>query len=110
MNAVLQYQNVQMNYINITEYAKGTPVEEWIKKEELSRSKYKITHTSEVLRFLTLWKYGGTYLDLDVVVLKQLDSIPSNYAGEKSANLVGSSLINLAQQGIGHLIADNCMK
>ena len=109
-DAIMEYQNVQINYLNITEYAKGTPMEEWVTKGELSRSKYQVSHTSDVLRFLTLWKYGGTYLDLDVVVLKSLESILPNYAGEESVDFVGSALINLEQQGIGHLIADMCIK
>ena len=110
IDAILEYQNVQINYLNLTEYAKGTPMEEWVTKGDLSRSNYQISHTSDVLRFLTLWKYGGTYLDLDVVVLKPLDTIPPNYAGEESVDFVGSALINLSQQGIGHLIADMCIK
>ncbi|CAO1335167.1 unnamed protein product [Diamesa hyperborea] len=110
IDAIMEYQNVQMNYININEYAKGTPMEEWVTNGELARSKYRVSHTSDVLRFLTLWKYGGTYLDLDVVVLKTLESIAPNYAGEESVDFVGSALINLEQQGIGHVIADMCVK
>ena len=109
INALLEYQNVQIRYLNITQYAEGTPIEALINKGELSRSKYQIEHTADVLRFLTLWKYGGTYLDLDVVVLKPLDSI-SNYASAESSQFVSIGIINTSLDGIGHEIVDMCLK
>ena len=109
INALLEYQNFQIRYLNITQYAEGTPIEALINKGELSRSKYQIEHTADVLRFLTLWKYGGTYLDLDVVVLKPLDSI-SNYASAESSQFVSIGIINTSLDGIGHEIVDMCLK
>ena len=109
INALLKYRNVQINYLNITQYAEGTPMEEWIKKGELSRSNYQTSHTSDVLRFLTLWKYGGTYLDLDVVVLKPVDTF-SNYAGVESREFIGSAIINFSQDGIGHDLVYMCVR
>lgn len=67
------------------------------------------SHTSDVLRYLTLWKYGGTYLDLDVVVRKPLDSIPANYAGAESVNFVAVGIINF-DQSFGHQLAHMCLK
>jgi hypothetical protein len=29
-----------------------------------------LAHASDILRFITLWKYGGTYLDMDFVIRK----------------------------------------
>lgn len=79
------------------------------KKGDLSRSNYQISHTSDVLRFLTLWKYRGTYLDLDVVVLKPVDSFP-NYAGAESWEYVAVGIINMSQQGFGHELVDMCVR
>ncbi|CAO1341100.1 unnamed protein product [Diamesa serratosioi] len=108
-DAMLKYRNIHINYLNITQYAEGTPMQEWIKKDKLSQSKYQISHTSDVLRFLTLWKYGGTYLDLDVVVLKPVDTF-SNYAGVESSEFVGSAIINMSQDGKGHELAEICVR
>lgn len=105
----MKYKNFQMNYFNITKYAEQTPMEEWMKKDELSRSKHRTAHTADVLRFLTLWKYGGTYLDLDVVVLKPLDTIV-NYAGAESSQYVAIGIINMNQIGIGHDVADMILR
>lgn len=109
INALLEYKNIQINYLNITQYTEGTPLEQLIKRGELTRSKYQIEHTSDVLRVLTLWKYGGTYLDLDVVVLKPVDSI-SNYASAETSMFVSNAIINANLDGIGHEILDMCLK
>ena len=106
---ILSYNNVHLNYLNITQYAEKTPLEEWIKKGDLFKSKYINAHTSDVLRYLTLWKYGGTYLDLDVVVRKPLDSIPSNYAGAENSKTINCAVLNLDRQ-FGFLFADMCLK
>ena len=64
IDALLSYPNVHLNYLNLTKYAENTPLEEWIKTDKLFRSKYVISHMSDVLRFLSMYKYGGTYLDM----------------------------------------------
>ncbi|CAO1350227.1 unnamed protein product [Diamesa hyperborea] len=109
IDSILSYKNVHLNYLNITQYAEQTPLEEWIKNGDLFRSTFLNSHTSDVLRFLTLWKYGGTYLDLDVVVRKPLDSIPLNYAGTESIYYVAVGILNM-DQSFGHLIAHMCLK
>nr|CAD7411140.1 unnamed protein product [Timema cristinae] len=57
-------------HVNIEHYLEGTPLEDWYKEGALKKSRWPMSHSSDVLRFITLWKYGGTYLDLDVVVTK----------------------------------------
>ena len=47
---------------------------EWITKE-LEKSIHKVAHTSDVLRVAILWKFGGTYLDTDMIVLRSFPSI-----------------------------------
>lgn len=70
LDALLSYPNINFNYLNLTQYAKGTPLEEFMMSGKLESSSYVISHTSDVLRYLSLWKFGGTYLDLDTVMLK----------------------------------------
>lgn len=110
IDALKTYPNVHLNYLNITRYAEQTPLSKWIKSGVLYKSKYVNSHTSDVLRYLSLWKYGGTYLDLDVVMLKSLDDQnPKNYAGAESKNFVAVGIINLEGE-TGHSIADMCVK
>ena len=47
---------------------------EWITKE-LEMSTFRVAHTSDVLRVAILWRFGGTYLDTDMMVLRPFPSI-----------------------------------
>ncbi|XP_070505104.1 lactosylceramide 4-alpha-galactosyltransferase-like [Chironomus tepperi] len=109
IDALLSYPNVHMNYLNITKYAENTPLEDWIMTNTLFNSQYLISHTSDVLRFLSLYKYGGTYLDLDIVMLKSLNSQKShNYAGAESYFAVAVGIIHMEGK-TGHEIARMCL-
>lgn len=110
IDALLSYPNVHLNYLNLTKYAEDTPLEDWIKTNKLFKSEYLISHTSDVLRFLSLYKHGGTYLDLDVVMLKSLDSQKSyNFASAESYYAVAVGIIHMEGKS-GHEIAEMCLK
>ncbi|XP_017883751.2 lactosylceramide 4-alpha-galactosyltransferase-like, partial [Ceratina calcarata] len=62
------YPNVRIRCVYLDKYMENTPLEKWYKRGVWKESQWPISHMSDVLRYLTLWKYGGIYLDLDVVV------------------------------------------
>lgn len=62
------YPNIKIKHILMNKYTRCTPLEEWWATDILKTSKWPRSHMSDILRYLTLWKYGGIYLDLDVVV------------------------------------------
>ncbi|XP_070507561.1 lactosylceramide 4-alpha-galactosyltransferase-like [Chironomus tepperi] len=66
-DALAAYPNINIRYVNLLEYSRGTPLEQFMIEDKLNKSKYRIEHTSDVMRILTLYKYGGLYLDLDVL-------------------------------------------
>ena len=47
-------------------------LEGFFEKGKLKASNYKVVHTSDVLRLLLIYLYGGLYLDLDYVVINDL--------------------------------------
>lgn len=108
--ALLTYQNVHFRNLNLWTYGLDTPLEKLILNNELFMSQYLNSHVSDFLRYLTLYKYGGTYIDLDVVVQTSLDTLPPNYAGAESSHFVAAGVINFQHDGIGHEIADLCVK
>lgn len=107
LGALLYYPNINFNYLNLEEYAQGTPLEDWIKTGELYASKYVTSHTSDILRYLSLWKFGGTYLDLDTITLKPFTL--RNFAGAESSDFINAGIINLEGKD-GHEIADFCLR
>jgi hypothetical protein len=67
---IFAYPNVRLWRLDLRRYFLKTPLEKWDFHAAMASSSWPIEHASDVLRFLTLWKYGGTYMDLDFVILK----------------------------------------
>jgi hypothetical protein len=67
---MLSYPNVRIWKLIVPDYMKGTPLENWDFLGKVQSSHWPLPHSSDVLRYLTLWKYGGTYADLDFVFVK----------------------------------------
>lgn len=110
INALQSYTNIYFRNINLESYSENTPLEDWFLSDELFLSQYLNSHVSDFLRYISLYKYGGTYLDLDVIVLKSFENITSNFAGAESENYVAAGVINFQHDGIGHEIADMCVR
>ncbi|KAG4074488.1 hypothetical protein HA402_015777 [Bradysia odoriphaga] len=109
LRALESYRNVHLRNVNLWTYAHDTPISSFIDKGELFRSKYVNSHTSDFLRYLSLYKWGGTYLDLDVIVKKSFDPIEPNYAGAENLESVAAGLINFDYKNMGHKIAELCL-
>lgn len=110
LKALQSYPNIYFRNINLWTYSSNTPLEDWFLSDELFLSKYLNSHVSDFLRYVSLYKFGGTYLDLDVVVQKTLENITTNYAGAESENFVAAGVISFENDGIGHEIAEMCIR
>lgn len=105
-----KYPNIHLMNVNLWRYAVDTPLEEWINSAMLFQSDFIYWHLSDVLRFITLYRYGGFYVDLDFVVKKSFDDLGENFAANDWAEVVAPGLMHLSQSGIGRIIAERCMR
>ncbi|XP_030751591.1 lactosylceramide 4-alpha-galactosyltransferase-like isoform X3 [Sitophilus oryzae] len=58
---------------------------------------------------LTLWKYGGIYMDLDVLVMKNLDTLSKNFAGAEEPESLANGVMGFSSNGIGHQYVNSCV-
>lgn len=98
------FKNVQFARIHMNEYAKGTPMERVV-RGALNGSLWWITHASDVMRYLTLYKWGGVYLDLDVVVVKRFDALARNWAARESKTHVAVGALAFSGDAVGRKVA-----
>jgi len=70
VQTIFTYPNVNLWKLETKRHFSKTPLEKWSFKAAIMTSLWPKEHASDVMRFLTLWKYGGTYLDMDFVILK----------------------------------------
>lgn len=100
------YPNIYFKYIYLPRLLENTPLEGWYRSKVLHYSVYARSHTSDLLRYLILWKFGGTYLDLDVIVTTPIEELEPNYAGAEDDEDVDAGIINfergfsLAEQAV----------
>ncbi|CAG9767261.1 unnamed protein product [Ceutorhynchus assimilis] len=110
LKELMEYPNINIYHVDMNRYLKGSPVEDLWKKEKMRYSQYAQSHTSDVLRFLTLWKYGGIYLDLDVIITKNLDDLGTDFSGVESATSVAAGILGFNATGKGHDYVTSCLQ
>ena len=80
VQTIFTYPNVNLWKLETKRHFSKTPLEKWNFKAAIMSSRWPKEHASDVLRFLTLWKYGGTYLDMDFVILKLESQFVDQYS------------------------------
>lgn len=81
MNVLSKFPNVQIIREDLTRHVLGTPLESLLRSGKFEKSQFSYQHLSDAIRIALLYKSGGIYLDLDVVVLRSLGCL-RNTAGE----------------------------
>lgn len=110
IDALQSYPNIHFRNVNLTTYSAKTPMELWFQTDQIFLSKYLNSHTSDFLRFISMYKFGGIYLDLDVIVQKNFNSLPKNFAAAQNAHFLAIGAIGFESNGIGHKIAELCAR
>ena len=72
MELLESYANVYVLRDDLSKHLTGTPLESMYASGQMSKSMYSYQHMSDALRIALLYKFGGIYIDLDVVVLRSL--------------------------------------
>ncbi|KAG5679439.1 hypothetical protein PVAND_009006 [Polypedilum vanderplanki] len=95
LNTLLSYKNVNIVYLKLSQFAKRTPAKDFIKSGKLQKSNFPVEHTSDVFRLLLLWKYGGFYLDSDMIVKKSVGILGENFAcSDGERGIISNAFLN----------------
>lgn len=100
-DTLLNYPNIHLRTLNLWRFAQNTPISEWIKQDKLFESPYLLEQMSDILRAVTLFKYGGFYLDMDVVVKKSFDNLEENIIGDDWFHEVSNAVLYFNNYGAG---------
>ncbi|KAL1138841.1 hypothetical protein AAG570_008903 [Ranatra chinensis] len=76
----------------------------------LESSVFRVEHVSDAIRLLLIWKFGGTYLDLDFISIRSLDDLGNDWVGAEDRNIVSNAALNAAPAGPGHAMFENFLK
>ncbi|XP_044593989.1 lactosylceramide 4-alpha-galactosyltransferase-like isoform X1 [Cotesia glomerata] len=103
-----EYKNIVVRRIDMEDYVKNTPLADWWQNGELTTSKWPKHHMSDVLRYLTLWKVPGIYMDLDVVTLSSFEKL-RDFVGAEDEDTIASCVMSFGGSKIGREVADACI-
>ena len=71
-----RYDNIIFRKFDIKEIVNDTVLDGWYQLSGIGQSKFKVPYESDMARVALLHKYGGWYMDLDVILIKSLEDIP----------------------------------
>ena len=75
-----RFKNVIFARVVFAEFVKNTPLAEIWYKGGITTTAFYLNNISDVLRVIVLWRFGGTYLDSDIISVKP---VPSEHQGNE---------------------------
>ncbi|XP_022910576.1 lactosylceramide 4-alpha-galactosyltransferase-like [Onthophagus taurus] len=96
------YKNIYFVNLNYVEYVENTPVQDVAMTIVEKLTLHSYSYAEDILKLLTLWRFGGITLDLDVIVLKSLHKMPRNFLGAESDSRIGSAVMGFSSEEFGH--------
>lgn len=103
--------NIRFYRVDIIDFVKDTPIENLLPTEIIEINKnWCLESLAGMIKYLALYKYGGMYLDLDVITVKSFDSLPVNWVAKQDSDLYGNAAFALARNGFGRTVAENIIR
>jgi lactosylceramide 4-alpha-galactosyltransferase len=91
MKTLRKYDNIKIYVIKLGDYFIHTPLEQWYFCSTWNYGPYAVSHLSDALRFLTLYKYGGYYIDLDIIMIQPVTHYRNFIGAENENNLAAGA-------------------
>ncbi|CAN7945934.1 unnamed protein product [Ixodes hexagonus] len=82
LEALKTMNNFRVETLDLDTFFAESPLHLWYSTSSWNASRFKISHLSDAIRFLLVWKYGGVYCDLDIVVKRPFGHL-RNSVGEE---------------------------
>lgn len=92
MKTLRKHTNIQIRLINLGDYFIKTPLEHWYFCTTWNYGQYSVSHLSDALRFLTLYKFGGYYFDLDIIMLQPVVPYHNFIVAEDKGDLAAGAI------------------
>ncbi|KAK4884084.1 hypothetical protein RN001_000355 [Aquatica leii] len=104
------YKNIKILSFDFQNLVKDSPAESLYKNKKIQSAAFPVIVASDISRLLILQKYGGIYLDLDVIVIKPLEKLGFNYAGLQSNKYVNNAVLSTKLDKTGDLFTRMCLE
>lgn len=102
VKVLMKYPNIHFRNVQLKELSKHSPIEKWLDTTPIFESFAMYTHISDLVRMLLLYKFGGTYLETDVLLLKNLSLIQHNWMSLQNPKCLNNGAMDFSHEGVGH--------
>ncbi|CAB3258810.1 unnamed protein product [Arctia plantaginis] len=106
---LLSLNNTSVLRIHLENYAEETPLDGKFRKKPLSFEDLNID-LADILKFLTLYKYSGIYLSMDVIVARKFEGLLSNWVVNESPATMSSDMFCFSGNFNGRAMAHVALK
>ncbi|NXF42362.1 A4GAT galactosyltransferase, partial [Nyctibius bracteatus] len=100
------FPNVELRPLDLLELFSGTPLAKWYLQSEHQKEPYYLPVLSDACRITIMWKFGGTYLDTDFIVLRNLKNL-TNALGIESQDVLNGAFLSFKPR---HEFMELCMQ
>uniref|UniRef100_A0A2A4J1Y3 Alpha 1,4-glycosyltransferase domain-containing protein n=1 Tax=Heliothis virescens TaxID=7102 RepID=A0A2A4J1Y3_HELVI len=97
---LLQYPNVRLARIHADSFSRESAVQQIVRRD-WRRSRYPVEHSADIMRMLTLHRWGGISLDLDMLVVKSFNNLTQNWMVKTSSFDLGTGVMRLSKDEVG---------
>nr|XP_033772098.1 alpha-1,4-N-acetylglucosaminyltransferase-like isoform X2 [Geotrypetes seraphini]XP_033772110.1 alpha-1,4-N-acetylglucosaminyltransferase-like isoform X2 [Geotrypetes seraphini]XP_033772117.1 alpha-1,4-N-acetylglucosaminyltransferase-like isoform X2 [Geotrypetes seraphini]XP_033772127.1 alpha-1,4-N-acetylglucosaminyltransferase-like isoform X2 [Geotrypetes seraphini]XP_033772134.1 alpha-1,4-N-acetylglucosaminyltransferase-like isoform X2 [Geotrypetes seraphini]XP_033772144.1 alpha-1,4-N-ace len=98
-------ENVNILPLDLEEVVQDTPLYPWYQKVNPAKEQYWKHVSSDGFRLAVIWKYGGIYMDTDIVSLKPVQEI--NFLAVQDYQIVNSAILGFQKH---HQFLWDCME
>lgn len=98
-----QFPNVKFVRIYLEDFAKGSNLDFILNERSLRERRIIQTGTLDVLKYWILNKYGGIYLDKNMIVIGPLAKYTNNWVVRRSRYSFATEPLGLVDDGVGQL-------
>ncbi|XP_077149136.1 alpha-1,4-N-acetylglucosaminyltransferase-like [Ranitomeya variabilis] len=88
------YKNIYIFPLKLKELFADTPFQEWFKKIDPKKEIYWTNNKSNAGRLAMMWKYGGIYMDTDVISIQPI--LEDNFLAAENLQHTSSSVFGLS--------------
>lgn len=73
----------------------------WIESKQNFETIFLFQHLDDILPLVTLHKFGGFHVSLDVIVQKGFDELGTNFIGDSWMDMISTYIMHFNRNGIG---------
>lgn len=108
LHILLQITNIEVARIHLETYAERTPLYDKFKMLPIQNDLNM--ELTDILKYITLYKYDGIYLPLDVIVARSFDDLDKNWVVKKNPIDISPDIFSFSHNKNGRVLADIALK